>query len=203
MSDIRGNYLYNVCEEVEIPNNLKNCFRFPSTYIEKNIYDNKHNYDLERFSISYFKTKIKPPLHNLYYNKREFYIDCLNFFLLFYEDIPVAMIGFEIYDDEKIVSIEQIQGIREVNKEKTKNENFHISFFYWQKVLVKYVEIYFGFKGFKEIRIQKAKNNHWLKRSGPYQKLISQFRVNYDEVAINMKYKGKFNPIRTSFYKRL
>ena len=201
MSDIRGNYLYNVCEEVEIPNNLKNCFRFPSTYIEKNIYDNKHNYDLERFSIRYFKTKIKHPNQNLYYTEREFYIDCFNFFLLFYENFPVAIIGFKIINNE--IYIEQIQGIREVNKEKTKNENFHISFFYWQKVLVIYVEIYFKFKGFEEVRILKAKNNQWLKRSGPYQKLISQFRVNYDEVAINMKYKGKFNPIRTSFYKRL
>ena len=133
---LTNNFFLENNVEVEIPDYLKTSFRFPSTYIEKNIYkDRGHNFDLERYSIRYFKTKDEDYNYHLFY-EREFYIDCSHFFLLFYENFPVAIIGFEIR--YKIVFIRQIQGI---NKSEGESEdNFHISFFYWQKVLVEYVE---------------------------------------------------------------
>ena len=186
--------------EVEIPNYLKTSFRFPSSHIEKNLYKDKgHNFDLERFSIRYFKTKDEDYDYHLFY-EREFYIDCSHFFLLFYENFPVAIIGFE--NRYKIVFIRQIQGI---NKSEGESEdNFHISFFYWQKVLVEYVEEYFRGVGFKESRILKAKENKWIGKKGKVnKKLLEQFKINYDKVARDMNYKGRFNPITTSFYKKL
>ena len=188
--------------EVNIPEELKSLFRLPLTYIKQNLYkDRNYGYNLENFLIKYFKSNDGDYDYHVFY-KRRFYIDCSHFFLLFYEDFPVAIIGFEIRDMK--ILIRQIQGINESIEGKGKNRNFHISFFYWQKVLIKYVEIYFGFIGFKEIRVLKAKKNKWIEKGEKVnKKLLRQVKINYDEVAINMKYKGKFNPIRTSFYKRL
>ena len=192
---------FEECEEVEIPDDLKNIFRFPSTYIEKNIYkDKKHNFDLERFSIRYFKVKSINSHHDLYY-KRRFYMDCLNSFLLFYEDSPIAIIGFEI--NEKKVFIKQIQGIREFDRKTRKNNNFHIYFFYWQKILIKYVEIYSKFMKFEEIKILKSKNNPWLNWDKNYRKLLEQFKINYDGVASDLGYGGKLNIFRNYFYKKI
>ena len=63
---------------------------------------------------------------------------------------------------------------------------------------------YFRDVGFEESRILKAKKNKWIGKKGKVnKKLLKQFEINYDKVAHDMGYKGRFHPIRTSFYKRL
>ena len=199
--NLKKDNLFDENIKVKIPDELKTIFLSVPQYIQKNIYENKgHAYDLQKFTVRYFKNKSNTNyyIHHLRY-KREFYTDCKDFFLLFYRDLPVAIISFYIM--KKVIYIKQIQGIRDVNKENKKSMNFHISFFYWQKVLVKYVEMYFGFIGFKEIRIQKAKNNYWLKTTMNSRELLNRFKINYDKVAFDMGYKSKF--FGKYFYKKL
>ena len=192
---------FEECEEIEIPDDLKNIFRFPSTYIEKNIYkDRGHNFNLERYSIRYFKVKIYEEEIILHY-VRNIYIDCSHFFLLFYENSPVAIISFEIHDDEKIVSIEQIQGIEEGELRGNSN-NFEISFFYWQKVLVEYVEVYFKFVKFEKIEITKSRHHIYYQGSSD-PKLQAQLEINYDKVAYDMGYTEEPGEASYSFIKKL
>ena len=193
---------FEECEEIEIPDELKTIFRFPSTYIEKNIYkDRGHNFNLERYSIRYFKVKSEES-GIIPYGKKTIHIDFCNFFLLFYEDLPVAIISFEIYSDEKIVLIGQIQGIYQCLFDKGETSNFHISFFYWQKVLVEYVEIYFKFMKFEKIEIQKAESNGYYPGKLNL-KLKGQLEINYDKVASDMGYVEKSSEFSYSFIKDL
>lgn len=194
--------------ENKIP--LQTLLRFPSIIIEK-YKTGKIQYNIERYHIKPFLNKKSPYVYVLE-EKRQIYSGSNNYLLLYYEETPVALIGFNYIkndtvnntilsknkENKKEVIIKQIQSILKYEQNNNiNNRNFYLEGFDLQKTLIEILETYLiTTNQIKQIWIQSAANNIWLRKES--KKGERGYNI-YDKNAQEFNY--IFDPKTRNYYK--